>query len=321
MNKLILHIAYLFLPLFTIAQQNLVFNGDFEQYSSCPTSISSPGDYQIEHCLGWYSPTFATSDYFNECASWPVSIPNNTFGIINPQSGDAYCGILIENCTNPSCSGWWVEYLQSQLIHPLEANKMYEVSCYVALSNKYYQYSFSEFGVNLSNSAITSGTFKPLELVPTILNEPGNFISDTTNWYEFKSTFIANGGENYVTLGFFIDSTDIDTLFSDPFFDPSNYSSYYYIDNCSLIETAASFPNVFTPNGDGLNDVWKLPFAYGNSEKQVYILNRWGNLILQSSLNGFYWDGKDTNGNAVSDGVYFYKVSDTNLSGFIQLIH
>jgi hypothetical protein len=212
-----------------IKAQNLIPNGDFEYFDSCPTTISTPGDSQLENCFGWYSPNFATSDYFNTCATWPVSVPNNAFGNRTPNSGNAYCGILIENCTYPSCNGWWVEYIQTQLSEPLESNKTYVFSCFIALSNKYYQYSFSEFGVNISNTVLNSVNEKPFNVVPTLINPRSNYLNDTINWMEFKSTFVASGGEEYITLGFFIDTTNIDTLFTDSLFDPNNFSSYYFI--------------------------------------------------------------------------------------------
>jgi len=37
-------------------QTNLVYNGDFEIYDTCPLNPSTPGDLQIEHCLGWTAP-------------------------------------------------------------------------------------------------------------------------------------------------------------------------------------------------------------------------------------------------------------------------
>jgi gliding motility-associated-like protein len=127
-----------------------------------------------------------------------------------------------------------------------------------------------------------------------------------------------------LTVGNFKNEYDTDTLRrynNSPFLNPN--VSFYYFDNFSLTEASneIEIANVFTPNGDGINDVWKLPFTGGNNDKQVFIVNRWGNLITQGEINGFIWEGKDASGNAVSDGIYFYKVSDTNISGFIQLIH
>jgi OmpA-OmpF porin, OOP family len=304
----------------SFAQENLIYNGDFEEYDTCPTSISTPGDYQIEHCLGWYSPTYATSDYFNACANWPASVPVNITGNRTPFSGSAYCGVYIENCTYPSCPGWFVEYLQSKLKKPLEANKKYEFSCYIALSSIYYQYSFSEFGAHFTSAKLSSNNFKPFEIQPVLKNKIGKTLSDTINWFEFKSDFTAKGGEEYITLGFYIDTLNIDTLITDPFFDPLNFGSYYYIDKVSLNEKIDSdiYPNIFTPNIDGKNEEWR-PF---NEFKNIIIINRWGNPIKEINYPEG-WDGKDKYNNNCSEGVYYYKVHNINdeiKTGFIQLI-
>ncbi|MBL1280920.1 MAG: gliding motility-associated C-terminal domain-containing protein [Fluviicola sp.] len=64
--------------------------------------------------------------------------------------------------------------------------------------------------------------------------------------------------------------------------------------------------NVFSPNGDGVNDV--LSFANGfNLEGSIVIVNRWGNIVYQSADLAKSWDGKNLIGNPVAEGVYFYK--------------
>jgi gliding motility-associated-like protein len=70
--------------------------------------------------------------------------------------------------------------------------------------------------------------------------------------------------------------------------------------NCLIV-----IPNVFTPNGDGLNDDF---FAVINCELvtyQMFIYNRWGKLLFQSDNQYEVWDGKYL-GEEVPDGVYFY---------------
>lgn len=66
-------------------------------------------------------------------------------------------------------------------------------------------------------------------------------------------------------------------------------------------------PNVFSPNGDGLNDVFRLggvanPCA---DALTVEIYNRWGQKMFASSAIDFKWDGKDTNGKDVPEGTYY----------------
>ena len=88
---------------------------------------------------------------------------------------------------------------------------------------------------------------------------------------------------------------------------------------------ALTMPNVFSPNGDGFNDYF-TPITSGDFEKfGIKIYNRWGQVLFQSSDPFFKWNGKDQQGKAVPDGVYYYIVSttldtkDTNQKGFITL--
>lgn len=69
-------------------------------------------------------------------------------------------------------------------------------------------------------------------------------------------------------------------------------------------------PNVFTPNGDGINDTFKI--TGGNVHciiKRISIYNRWGKLMHETEdKNELDWDGKVSNGSIVAPGVYFYVV-------------
>lgn len=75
-------------------------------------------------------------------------------------------------------------------------------------------------------------------------------------------------------------------------------------------------PNIFTPNGDGNNDVFFVRLENAVSV-EVTIVNRWGNkMVTFSGLNAF-WDGR-VNGNLVDEGVYFYNYTATGLDGTVQ---
>ena len=81
-------------------------------------------------------------------------------------------------------------------------------------------------------------------------------------------------------------------------------------------------PNVFTPNGDGVNDVLNLPYE-GFQKFNILILNRWGNVMWnRTDQNGvFLWDGTDNGQEKCTDGVYFYKLSGTMFGGTQQELH
>ena len=77
--------------------------------------------------------------------------------------------------------------------------------------------------------------------------------------------------------------------------------TYHKIEQCCTF----SYPNAFTPNGDGLNDGWK-PIVYGNVDDYLLsIYNRWGERIFISSNPNEYWRG--THASKKSEiGTYFY---------------
>jgi gliding motility-associated-like protein len=66
-----------------------------------------------------------------------------------------------------------------------------------------------------------------------------------------------------------------------------------------------SYPNAFTPNGDGKNDGFKV-ITYGNSwSYKLAIYNRWGQLVFLSYDPAQYWDGTQY-GKPCDAGTYFY---------------
>ena len=75
-------------------------------------------------------------------------------------------------------------------------------------------------------------------------------------------------------------------------------------------------PNVFTPNGDGINDIVELPYPSFKSY-DIQILNRWGNLVfeLEDQTGIAVWDGYDFNGQLHTDGVFFYRLRGEMLGG------
>lgn len=69
-------------------------------------------------------------------------------------------------------------------------------------------------------------------------------------------------------------------------------------------------PNLFTPNGDGINDFWVVPGIEAYPQSSLTIYNRWGDLIFEMSPYNNEWSGQTNAGIAggkqVVDGTYFY---------------
>lgn len=106
----------------------------------------------------------------------------------------------------------------------------------------------------------------------------------------------------------------------DSFSNESLKSNIICLDNC----TYYSLPNVFSPNGDDINDYFQpiKPYYYV-TEVDMKILNRWGQLMFETKDPEINWDGTNyKNGQPVSDGVYFYEcdVYEQRLTG-IEVRH
>jgi gliding motility-associated-like protein len=86
-------------------------------------------------------------------------------------------------------------------------------------------------------------------------------------------------------------------------------------------------PNIFTPNGDNINDVFK-PSVHGVKSFECTIYDRWGLKVYEFAGAQDHWDGYTTAGLPCIEGTYYYilKATDNNnksydLKGYLTLIH
>jgi gliding motility-associated-like protein len=108
----------------------------------------------------------------------------------------------------------------------------------------------------------------------------------------------------------------------------SERSNIVCVDDCINY----SIPNVFTPNGDGMND-WLKPNPYNRVEKiELKVFSRWNILVFETENPEINWDGKSRlNGKPVPSGVYYYictvyerRLTGTEprtLTGFVHVLY
>ena len=74
-----------------------------------------------------------------------------------------------------------------------------------------------------------------------------------------------------------------------------------------------NLPNVFTPNGDGINDVYQpIPPYRGVEKVNMKIYNRWGRRVFSTTDPDILWDGSDENSHQpCSEGVFYYSCEVT----------
>ncbi|MEN9914200.1 MAG: hypothetical protein RL528_945 [Bacteroidota bacterium] len=79
-------------------------------------------------------------------------------------------------------------------------------------------------------------------------------------------------------------------------------------------EKTVLLPNIFTPNGDGKNDLLSIKIGEV-TEFSVVILNQANKVIFTSNDPNFSWDGLATNGELSPAGTYVYYISAKDLNG------
>ena len=323
MKILIIYIIVVFgLSSNLIAQYNYVPNSSFEEYDTCPTRASGVDSF----CRNWFTPTSkmvilpsfpysfqsgGSSDYYNLCSSNPNTlVPGNYSGFQNAKHGNAYVGILFQN---DGISINYKEYIEIELNKKLSKNRIYCLEFYYSIAERFCSnpnnYYPIELGAILTDTIVSrlSGisTQQPQNIftIPQVSQQLPQII-DTINWIKISGNFIANGGEQFLTIGNF---QQTDTL--------TDKNVYVYIDDVKLYYCGSDttpqptdsmiVPNVFTPNDDGYND----KFEFKNQEQWEYetqIFNRWGHLIFDNSKSE-NWDGY-LNGVQATPGVYYYVI-------------
>jgi len=121
----------------------------------------------------------------------------------------------------------------------------------------------------------------------------GGMDNNSTFWITFT-----NPGANEVT--FFIE-------------DQANIGCYDTI-TMTIHVQGIDVPNVFTPNGDGVNDLFVVD-NHGMETLNMLIFNRWGSKVYEWNTTQTAWDGTGLDGENVADGVYFYVLTAVGEDG------
>ena len=176
-------------------------------------------------------------------------------------------------------------------------------------------------------------TVFPIPATPIITNNspvecPGDIVIVSANSIA-GATYIWTGPN-----GFTNDESGF--TFSAEFANQGTYDVYVTVNNCpsdlaSTIVTilgsydpvTQEFPNVITPNKDGVNDFLDIDQYFTSCVKyQIVIWNRWGNIVYEQKTGEKPFEGRDKSGGELSDGVYFYKLTygESETNGTITIV-
>lgn len=165
-----------------LAAQNLVVNGDFERYRTCPTQNNL-----LEEAVPWYNPNQATPDFLHACfPEAPLEL--------RPHSGQGLVRLFID--LNFS------EYAATSLTQPLRAGECYYLEMFVALRSP-IKFLPGTFGAHVSREPLTSPNKGLLDAQPQVLDNQLNNATKPFEWQVIKGYIRPKGGERYLTIGTF----------------------------------------------------------------------------------------------------------------------
>ena len=121
------------------------------------------------------------------------------------------------------------------------------------------------------------------------VKEDGVVVDPASSTWEFIHTFPSSGNYNVaftVTSSFGCTSTN---------------------NRVVAVTDTVVVPNVFTPDGDGVNDVWSIK-SNGKDKLTVKVYSRAGVLVYEEHAAIILWDGKTAYGKDLVSGVYYYVV-------------
>lgn len=126
---------------------------------------------------------------------------------------------------------------------------------------------------------------------------------------ETDFTFNETGGHCVALIAYFMNGND--TIVK--------YDADYWADatpiRISISTSKLEFPNAFSPNGDGMNDVYRAKTDYQSIvEFKAVIYNRWGQKLYEWNNPAGGWDGT-YKGNPVKQGVYYVQVTAKGADG------
>jgi hypothetical protein len=193
---------------YLLLSQNLVLNPDVSKTSKMISDV-------VDNNKGLKG--FGTVDFYHPSAGkfFPWLIPPNIhLGYANPKCGNSFAGFgcyFFKDSDKNYFVG--VEHIQFSLTDTLKKDKSYTISFYIKLANQYY--ASNTLGVLFSKDSnfVNCGYVKYQNRVEYVdcydaTSKADIEIMDSrllidTSWTEVKTTYKAQGGERYMTIGLF----------------------------------------------------------------------------------------------------------------------
>lgn len=211
--------------------QNLVPNGSFEDYTTCPQGF---GNWIVVE--GWESPYLMSADYYNVCATNQVGVPLNILGYQYPATGDGYMGIGVYLEGDPTNQ----EQIAVQLTEPLEPGIPVCLSFKVAIGGfgtwNAVSPRFTCKGVGMKFFATWpmdylwwNNLFQPAPNDAVIYLD--EVPMDTAIWYTVSGTYVPDSAYTHMAIGNFFDEIASDITILDSTGVGQGTRAYAFVDD------------------------------------------------------------------------------------------
>jgi hypothetical protein len=214
-----------------LSAQNLIPNGNFEDTLPRTTPLYLPTD--------WVVPNISSPDYLtalNGSSNFTDGAPQNFNGYQFAHSGQGYMGLVIYSFSGSGNSKRFREYIQNEMSNSLQKDSLYCLQLFVSLADSSIYAAKNKLAIYFSSDKIQSNDRYSLPYTPQVLVYPELYLVEKKKWMQYNFQYKAQGGEKFITIGNFTDSTEIDTLNVEggSRLKLEHIGSYYYIDDVYL---------------------------------------------------------------------------------------
>ena len=235
--------------------QNLVPNGSFEEYITCPWALA-----QVDSCVGWRT-WYWTPDYFHSCSKSNLNgVPQNIVVNLLPSHGEAYCGFIATLLT-----GDYSEILSAELSQELVVGVPVYVSLQLAVGGGGSQldhiHTCDKVGVRFTTTEQHwLFTTQLPDYAHLVLSDP---IENIGEWTTLSGTFVPDSAYRYISIGRFHTWDSLQFVEVNP--DGTTPGAYFLVDEVCVANNPmdCTFPQGIGLSGIGRFDAFPNPCGAG----------------------------------------------------------
>ena len=208
---------------------NLVDNGSFEIIKGKVKGLGC-----MDASADWKNVTPAKADLFVKENKLPIVLTSgNSYGKEEPKEGDNYAGLVVYSPKDKIARN----YITSPLTQPMLKGKKYCVSMYISLAEG-SKFATNNLGINFHKKQPKQEDNKTIIEKTSILHPNSKLVSASYGWEKICGTYIAEGGEEFITIGNFTATEKTKTEKAIKIKDYKGLLSdfaYYFVDDISVI--------------------------------------------------------------------------------------